>query len=108
MRCGSRFITFALICLLLGTPSAFAQRTLATQGAANDRMVVVISLDGFPASSLDDPKLPVPTFAPFGAGGARAEGDEAVSNPSVHLAQPHDDGHGCPAASTVVLFNACC
>lgn len=36
--------------------SAFAQ------SAARDRMVVVISLDGFPAYAFDDPKLPVPTL----------------------------------------------
>ena len=36
---------------------------LATaQVPAQQRMVVVISLDGFPAFALDDPKLPVPTL----------------------------------------------
>jgi len=32
------------------------------QPAARQRMVVVISLDGFPAYALDDPKLPIPTL----------------------------------------------
>ena len=36
---------------------------LATaQVPAPQRMVVVISLDGFPAYALDDPKLPIPTL----------------------------------------------
>ncbi len=32
------------------------------QTPARERMVIVISLDGFPAFALDDPKLPVPTL----------------------------------------------
>ncbi len=32
------------------------------QTSAKQRMVVVISLDGFPAYALDDPKLPIPTL----------------------------------------------
>ena len=44
---------FALFAIL---GSAFAQVP------AQERMVVVISLDGFPAFALDDPKLPIPTL----------------------------------------------
>ena len=33
-----------------------------TQAPAKERMVIVISLDGFPAYALDDPKLPIPTL----------------------------------------------
>jgi predicted AlkP superfamily pyrophosphatase or phosphodiesterase len=32
------------------------------QTPAKERMVIVISLDGFPAYALDDPKLPIPTL----------------------------------------------
>jgi predicted AlkP superfamily pyrophosphatase or phosphodiesterase len=32
------------------------------QAPAKERMVIVISLDGFPAYALDDPKLPIPTL----------------------------------------------
>ncbi|MEO8368350.1 MAG: ectonucleotide pyrophosphatase/phosphodiesterase [Candidatus Solibacter sp.] len=35
---------------------------LAQQTPAQQRMVVVISLDGFPAYALEDPKLPIPTL----------------------------------------------
>ncbi len=45
------------IVLPLGTWTAFAQ----TQIAAKDRMVTVISLDGFLGSTQEDPKQPVPT-----------------------------------------------
>jgi predicted AlkP superfamily pyrophosphatase or phosphodiesterase len=33
-----------------------------TQAPARESMVIVISLDGFPAYALDDPKLPIPTL----------------------------------------------
>src|SRR5438874_10297596 len=33
-----------------------------TRIPANQRTLIVISLDGFPAYALDDPKLPVPTL----------------------------------------------
>ena len=42
------------------------------QGSAQQRMVVVISLDGFPAFALDDPKLPVPTLRRLIANGVTA------------------------------------
>jgi predicted AlkP superfamily pyrophosphatase or phosphodiesterase len=47
-------VTLAAITAFLGL--AFPQEP------AQQRMVVVISLDGFPAFALDDPKLPVPTL----------------------------------------------
>jgi predicted AlkP superfamily pyrophosphatase or phosphodiesterase len=47
-------VTLAAITAFLGL--AFPQEP------ALQRMVVVISLDGFPAFALDDPKLPVPTL----------------------------------------------
>src|SRR5450755_2268312 len=36
--------------------------TMSAQTAPQQRMVIVISLDGFPAYALDDAKLPVPTL----------------------------------------------
>src|SRR5579859_3815901 len=45
----------------LATVVLFAACAFA-QPPASKRMVVVISLDGFPAYALDDPKLPVPTL----------------------------------------------
>ena len=46
------------VILVLGTFATFAQ----TQIPAKDRMVIVISLDGFPGFALEDPKQPVPTL----------------------------------------------
>ena len=51
------------------------------QVPAQQRMVVVISLDGFPASALDDPKLPVPTLRRLIAEGVGARMN--IVNPTV-------------------------
>ncbi len=48
-----------LITLLVGIVAAFAAPAPI---GAKDRMVVLISLDGFPGFALEDPKLPVPTL----------------------------------------------
>jgi predicted AlkP superfamily pyrophosphatase or phosphodiesterase len=47
-----------VIILILGSMFGPAQ----AQTPARERMVVMISLDGFPGFALDDPKLPVPTL----------------------------------------------
>ena len=49
---------------------------------AKDRVVVLISLDGFPAWLWHDPTLPVPTLRRLAAGGAVAD-TMTVSNPSI-------------------------
>src|ERR1035437_1966902 len=51
------------------------------QAPAKERMVVVISLDGFPAYALDDPKLPIPTLRRLMQNGASAR--MATVNPTV-------------------------
>src|SRR5205085_9591093 len=51
------------------------------QVPAQQRMVVVISLDGFPAFALDDPKLPVPTLRRLIADGVTARMN--IVNPTV-------------------------
>ena len=51
------------------------------QGPAKDRMVVVISLDGFPAYDLEDPKLPIPTLRRLIADGVSAR--MSTVNPTV-------------------------
>src|SRR2546425_4610010 len=60
--------------LILLASLAFAQ-------PAKDRMVVVISLDGFPAYALDDPKLPIPTLRRLIQNGAAAR--MTTINPTV-------------------------
>jgi predicted AlkP superfamily pyrophosphatase or phosphodiesterase len=55
----------SVFCSFLFSLLAFAPHTRAAQISslpAKDRMVVVISLDGFPAYYLADPKLPAPTL----------------------------------------------
>ena len=49
---------------------------------ARDRMVVVISLDGFPAYDLEDPKLPIPTLRQLIKTGSWAKSMQPV-NPTV-------------------------
>jgi predicted AlkP superfamily pyrophosphatase or phosphodiesterase len=66
--------------LALVTLAAMLGRADA-QTAAQERMVVVISLDGFPAYALDDPKLPIPTLRRLIREGARAR--MTTVNPTV-------------------------
>src|SRR5438067_9290567 len=54
---------------------------LFAQTPAKQRMVVVISLDGFPAFALNDPKLPIPTLRRLMQNGATAR--MATVNPTV-------------------------
>ncbi len=50
---------------------------------AKDQHVVVISIDGFAAYLLDDPKAPIPTIRRLAREGSFAVGGMRVSNPSV-------------------------
>lgn len=93
--------TFALITLstILGSTAA--------QTPAEERMVVVISLDGFPAFALDDPKLPIPTLRQPIRGGVTAR--MTTVNPTVtwpnHTAMVtgvRSDEHGPLANGTIV------
>jgi predicted AlkP superfamily pyrophosphatase or phosphodiesterase len=71
--------------LLLGICVAFLGLPALPQESAvpaKDRMVIVISLDGFPAYDLEDPKLPVPTLRQLAAGGSTAKRMQPV-NPTV-------------------------
>jgi len=49
---------------------------------ADDRHVVIITLDGFPAYLLNDPKDPIPTIRKLASEGVVAEGMRTV-DPSV-------------------------
>lgn len=66
--------------LTLALLASFGGGGLAQQ-PAKDRMVVVVSLDGFPAYSLDDPKLPVPTLRRLARNGV--SGRMTTSNPAI-------------------------
>lgn len=76
------------------------------QKPAKQRMVVVISLDGFPAYALDDPKLPVPTLRKLIRNGVSAR--MGTVNPTVtwpnHTAivsGVRSDEHGLLANGTI-------
>jgi predicted AlkP superfamily pyrophosphatase or phosphodiesterase len=60
------------------TPRASNDGTAASQGP----IVVLITLDGFPARALKDPRLPMPTLRKLQADGAYAQGMQPI-NPSV-------------------------
>ena len=76
------------------------------QTPAKQRMVVVISLDGFPAYALDDPKLPIPTLRKLIRNGVTAR--MGTVNPTVtwpnHTAivsGVRSDEHGLLANGTI-------
>lgn len=54
-----------------------------TRAAEKERHVVVISIDGFKASLVNDPKVPLPTIRRLAREGCVAEGGMTVSDPSV-------------------------
>jgi predicted AlkP superfamily pyrophosphatase or phosphodiesterase len=94
----------AFVLLLLAVLSS-------AQTPARERMVVVISLDGFPAYALDDPKLPVPTLRQLIRDGVSAR--MTTVNPTVtwpnHTAMVtgvRSDEHGLLANGTIVPTGA--
>src|SRR6185312_10143444 len=62
--------------------AAIAFTVSAATIPAKRRMVVVISLDGFPAYTLQDPKLPVPTLRRLAERGSSAKRMSPI-NPTV-------------------------
>lgn len=91
----------ALVAFLSFLGPAFAQVP------ARQRMVVVISLDGFPAYALDDPKLPIPTLRQLIRDGVSAR--MTTVNPTVtwpnHTSMVtgvRPDEHGLLANGTIV------
>ena len=72
--------------------------------AADDRHVVIITLDGFPAYTLRDPRAPIPTLRKLAHEGVAAEGMR-VSNPSVTWPNHTTLATGVPPAQHHVLFN---
>jgi predicted AlkP superfamily pyrophosphatase or phosphodiesterase len=69
-----------------------------------DRVVVVISLDGFPAYALKDPRLPIPTLRRLAREGAMAESMQPV-NPTVTWPNHTAIVTGVDAAQHHVVFN---
>jgi len=90
--------------LLLLIGFLFALIPGLAQSPARDRMVVVVSLDGLPASALEDPQLPVPTLrrlAKEGAFAPRMTGYYPTVTWPAHTSMIT----GVPPARHGVLFN---
>ncbi len=69
-----------------------------------DRTVVVISLDGFPAYALDDPRLPIPTLRKLAREGVVAASMRPV-NPTVTWPNHTAMVTGVDASEHQVLYN---
>ena len=98
---------FASIAILVAASTALgsdSQRREPQRRAARNRHVVVISLDGFSARALADPKLPLPTLRRLAARGAIASGMRPV-NPVVTWPNHTTFVTGVAAARHGVLFN---
>ena len=87
-----------LIVFLLSVVSAGAA------SFADDRHVVLITLDGFPAYLFTDPRAPIPTLRKLAAEGVAAEGMR-VSNPSITWPNHTTLVTGVTPAKHSVLFN---
>jgi predicted AlkP superfamily pyrophosphatase or phosphodiesterase len=88
-------------CLGLALLWLFAPYSFSAQ---ETRLVVLISLDGFPAQALGDPRLPMPTLRKLMAEGTTAESMRPV-NPTVTWPNHTAMVTGVSAASHQVLFN---
>jgi predicted AlkP superfamily pyrophosphatase or phosphodiesterase len=76
----------------------------AATSTQNHRTVVVISLDGFPAYALDDPKLPIPTLRKLIREGAVASSMRPV-NPTVTWPNHTSIVTGVEPSEHQVLYN---
>lgn len=68
--------------LLLLASLCFAHRAEAVEVPAKDRLVVLLSIDGFPSWLWKDPSMPIPNLRRLAADGAVGEA-MTVSNPSI-------------------------
>ena len=84
--------------VLMGSTSVFG----ATP--RKDKIVILISLDGFPAYALDDPRLPIPTLRRLSREGVSATSMHPI-NPTVTWANHTAIVTGVDASEHNVLFN---
>lgn len=97
-----RLIAVALSLFVLS--SVVDGQRAATAPAAKDRHVILISLDGFPAVALDNPRTPVPTLHRLVKEGARAAAVIPV-NPVVTWPNHTTYVTGVTPAKHHVMFN---
>jgi predicted AlkP superfamily pyrophosphatase or phosphodiesterase len=98
-----RLVPIAALALSVFSSAADGQVTAPSQ-AAKDRHVVLISLDGFPAIALDNPRTPVPTLHRLVREGARAAAVIPV-NPVVTWPNHTTYVTGVTPAKHQVMFN---
>ncbi len=77
-----KLLRHCLALALAGAGLATAATSAAAPIPAKDRVVILITIDGFPAWLWHDPALPVPTLRKLAAEGAVADSMEVV-NPSI-------------------------
>src|SRR5262249_9465096 len=87
--------------LILISCGSIAQSSARPQ---RNRTVIVISLDGFPAYALDDPRLPIPTLRDLARDGAIAASMRPI-NPTVTWPNHTAMVTGVDASKHHVLFN---
>lgn len=92
------------VLVMLAAAIAFSADATSQQPDPAAGSVVVISLDGFPASALSDPMVPVPTLRRLAAAGAAATGMTVV-NPAVTWPNHTTMVTGVAPAKHGVLFN---
>jgi len=104
-RCCRRMplILIVLFALVVTADAPLAQGTPAA-APARDRHVVIISLDGFPASLLEDARLPIPTLRRLMREGASAARLHVV-NPAVTWPNHTSMVTGVRPAGHQVLYN---
>src|SRR5512134_3343941 len=93
-----------LLLFLLLAQAAFQADAQSPRTKPGTNHVVIISLDGFPASALDDARLPLPNLRRLAASGAVARGVRPV-NPSVTWPNHTSMVTGVTPAKHGVLFN---
>ena len=100
------FKTMSLPKSMCATAFLISTITYASPGATapSKRMVIVISLDGFPAYALDDPRLPIPTLRRLTREGAVATSMKPV-NPTVTWPNHTAIVTGVDASQHGVLYN---
>ncbi len=76
----SRYCWFAVVVILI---TACLNTLSLAQSVDTERHVVVISIDGFAAYLVDDPKVPLPTIRRLAREGCIIGGGMTVSDPSV-------------------------
>jgi predicted AlkP superfamily pyrophosphatase or phosphodiesterase len=91
---------FAIVLIASAVPLCSQAKT----PTSNHRLVVVISLDGFPAYALDDPRLPIPTLRKLMREGAAATSMQPI-NPTVTWPNHTAIVTGVNASEHHVLFN---